>query len=175
MITMNKKYKIQSIILLSIGILLSPALYLTVWILILSSTSSANAGGDGNLALVIYLIVSAPLAFISLICLIFGVRRLTLARRQPVMFATKEYQHNKRDLSVLAIGTVLLSFIGITMLIYVIYTLLQGDTFQLILTSTIPIIVVILAIVFVPINIRKISKQKKALLEQQGTVQSEKF
>ena len=172
---MNKKYKTQAIVPLSIGILLSPALLITVWILILSSITSADPGGDGNLALLVYLIVFAPLAFISLICLIFGVRRITIAKRQPAISSINEYQNKKRDLSALAIGTVLLSIIGIAMLLYVIYTLLQADPFQLILTGAIPIIVVILAIVFVPINIRKISKQKKALLEHQGAVQPEKL
>lgn len=169
---MSKKYKIQAVILISIGILLAPALFISVWVLVLSSITSSNPGGDSNLALSSYLVVFAPLAFISLLCFVFGVRRLTYAKNLQSGLFAKEY--SKSGLSALAIGTTLLAIIGATMLAYVAYTLLKGDTYQIVLTGAIPILVILLAIIIVPINMRKISRQKKTVSTHQATASSTK-
>lgn len=182
---MNKKYKIQAIILLSVGLLLSPALYFITETLIYSFTTSTT--GDGGLALFLNLIIFPLPAFVSLLCLIFGVNRLVRARRQPTTppirnpqgvvlpISPKEYRREKIHLSVLTIGTIVLGIIGIAMLVFVIYLLLQATAFYLIFPGAIPIAIVLLAIVFVPINIKSISKQKKIILEQRGLVQPEKL
>jgi hypothetical protein len=182
---MNKKYKIQATILLSIGLLLSPALFFIAETLIYSFTTSTT--GDEGLALFFYLIIFPLPAFISLLCLIFGVNRLVRARRQPTTLpirspqgailpiSIKEYRREKIHLSALTVGTVVLGIIGIAMLVFVIYLLLQATPFDLIFAGAIPIAIVLLAIIFVPINIKNISKQKKIILEQRGIVQPEEL
>jgi small-conductance mechanosensitive channel len=166
--TMNKKYKTQGIILLSIGLLLSPAIYAIV-----SAYFGYIDAVLGLAAVVIYVFCALP-AFISVMCIAFGVGRLVAAAKNQAVATEKrtpatlqkEYQQKKNNLTALIGGTILLAILAVVMLLFVINLWQQESVlFVLVFSGAIPIAIILFAVVMLPINIRNILKQKKALSE----------
>lgn len=163
---MNKKYKTQAIILLSIGLLLSPAIYTVV-----SAYLGKIDDASGLAKTVTYVLFTLP-AFISVMCITFGVGRLVAASRSQVVVPGKvtfaglqsDYRQKKNNLIALISGTILLAILAVVMLLYVIYLWQQDNmVFDLIFPGAVPIAIVLFAVVMLPINIINIAKQKKAL------------
>lgn len=108
-------------------------------------------------------------AFLSIMCLTFGTGRLIASRKQRTGESlsgkvANGYQQKKNNLIALIMATILLGVVGLAMVIIIIRLAQEADAvFVFIVPGAIPIAVVLFALIMLPINIKNILKQKKAL------------
>ncbi|MFZ2836565.1 MAG: hypothetical protein WAZ21_04560 [Candidatus Saccharimonadales bacterium] len=155
---MNKTYKTQALVLLSIGLLLSPAIYLLFY--------GADPNDESEIFKTLNYIIYPLPAFISVMCLTFGLGRLHTASSYGVSHppSSDKRKQAKNNLIALFIATSLLAIIGLMMLLYIIHVLLlPGGILLSLITSAIPLAILVFSLIIVPINIKNIMKQRKEL------------
>ena len=161
---MPEKYRSQAAILFIAGGLLSPSIFFLLTIPRGADMASGIAG------LLILMLTLLP-AVASVVCVGLGIGRLIAARGPraavtgaPQNISGAELRRRKSDLAALIGVTILIGIVGLVMAAMICYMLvIDKNWFGFVFVGAVPVAVVVLAVVLIPLNIRKIRRERRAL------------
>lgn len=161
---MSDKYKSQGITLLIIGAVLALSFVPII------NYPRGNDMASGVAGIMTIMFMTLP-AVGSVVCLGLGIGRLVAARRAtkqlasgPVMTALVEYRRQASDYRALVIVTWIVGVIGLLMAAVIFYVLfILREVLGFAIFGAVPVALLLMALIIVPLNIRKIKRERSML------------